>query len=80
MIFSVEFDHSQPSVTNCLVNVTQCFIISQSKYVPYILSLVMIQSSCLKVDFIFPGFKNYSLLPYFGQVCSFLTLVAIPCD
>ena len=68
MIFSGEFDHSQTSAANCVVNVFQCDIRSRSKYVLYTLSSVMMQNSCFKVIFIPLGVKNYSLLPYFDQV------------
>ena len=54
-------------MNDCVVNAFQYDIRSQSKYVPYALSLVMMLSSSFKVIFILPGIKNSSLLPYFDQ-------------
>ena len=58
LIFSGEFGHSQPSFANCLVNVIQRDIRSPSKCVLYILSLVIMQNSCLKVVFFSQVLKN----------------------
>ena len=58
LIVSGAFEHSEPSVANCVVNVFQYDIRSQSKYVPYTLSLVIMQDSCFKVIFILPRVKN----------------------
>ena len=72
MKFSSGFYHSQPSVVNCVATAFQ-YHISRSKYVPYTLSLVMMQNRSFKVIFILPGIKNCNLLSYFGQGCSYLT-------
>ena len=68
LIFSAEFDHSEPSVTKFVVKVFHYDISSRSKYVPYTLSVIMMQNSCCKGIFILPGDENCCLLPYFGQV------------
>ena len=65
MIFSGEFELSQLSVANCVVNVIQYDIISWSTYVPYNLSLAMVQNSCFKVILIFPGSKKLQFVAIF---------------